>query len=297
MLLAEILEFLRVRPGGTYLDCTLGAGGHARAIAGRCGKEGLVIALDQDPSALELARKNLGGLSARVRLVRSNFADAARVLDGENIKTLDGALLDLGVSSMQLGDPARGFSFESDFLPDMRMDPSRGRSAAELVNEESEEELARIFFEYGEEPKSRALARRLVKNRPIQSARQLAELARGLYPGHSRVHPATRLFQALRIAVNDELGVLDQALADLPGRLAAGGRLAVIAFHSLEDRRVKERFARLSAVEKHPVTGAPLGKAGFVQVTRKPVTPGEEEIARNLRARSAKLRVLERRAA
>ncbi|MEW6777419.1 MAG: 16S rRNA (cytosine(1402)-N(4))-methyltransferase RsmH [Bdellovibrionota bacterium] len=294
VLLEESLEFLQVRPGGVCLDGTLGGGGHTRALAERAGKEGRVIALDLDRAALARAKENLSDLGERVSFVHSSFADGASVLDERGIKSVDGIFLDLGFSSDQMEDPKRGFSFTSEFSPDMRLDPSRGRSAGEIVNEASERELEKIFREYGEEPKAKALAKRIVGARPIRSCKDLAALAEGLYPGRSRVHPATRMFQALRIAANDELGALEKALETLPSRLTPGGRMAVISFHSLEDRIVKHRFAELSEVEKDPITGRAKSEPPFRVVTRRPVVPSGREIEQNPRARSAKLRVLER---
>ncbi len=294
VLLEESLEFLQVRPGGVYLDGTLGGGGHTRALAERTGREGCVIALDLDRAALARAKENLSDLGDRISFVHSSFADGAKALDERGIKSLDGILLDLGFSSDQMEDPERGFSFMSDFPPDMRLDPSRGQSAGEIVNQGTERELERIFKEYGEEPKARVLARRIAAARPIRSCKDLAALTEGLYPGRSRVHPATRMFQALRIAANDELGALEKALETLPPRLTPGGRMAVISFHSLEDRIVKHRFAELSEVEKDPITGHAKSEPAFRVVTRRPVVPSEREVEQNPRARSAKLRVLER---
>lgn len=297
MLLAEVLEHLQVRASGVYLDCTLGGGGYTRAIAEKL-ESGKVIALDRDPTALGRARQVLGEqLAARCELVQANFEDAPRVLGELGIEAVDGIAMDLGISSDQLDDPARGFSFEEGSALDMRMDQSEGPSAKDLVNSLGEAELTRILRDYGEEPKARALARRILEARPIEDAAQLARLAEGLYRGHSRVHPATRMFQALRIAVNDELGALERALEELPASLAPGGRMVVVSFHSLEDRLVKRRFVALAAVEKDPITGQPVHAPHYRVITRKPVTPGEEELAANPRSRSAKLRVLERSAA
>lgn len=292
-----MLRELEPREGGVYLDGTLGGAGYTRALAERVGSAGVVIALDRDPTALERARERLGSLAPRVRLVHANFADGADVAREQGFERLDGVVLDLGLSSEQLDDPARGLSFDTDAVPDMRMDRTSGRPASWYANNLEERELARVLADYGEEPRARTLARRIVNARPIETCRQLAAIAEGLYRGPSRVHPATRLFQALRILVNDELGALDRALAEFPAMLAPGGRFAVVSFHSLEDRMVKRSFAGHAREEKHPVTGAPLGKPEFVVLTRKPIAPAPEEVERNPRSRSAKLRVLERSAA
>lgn len=297
VLLAEVLDFLRPRAGGVYLDCTLGGGGYTRALAEKVG-DGKVIALDRDASAIERAREAIGEeLIGRCELVQANFEDAPQVLDELGVDRVDGIAMDLGISSDQLDDPSRGFSFEEGGALDMRMDPSQGASAKDLVNTLEAGELTKILRDYGEEPKARRLARRIVEARPIEDAGQLAKLAEGLYRGRSRVHPATRMFQALRIAVNDELGALERALESLPAFLAPGTRMAVVSFHSLEDRLVKRRFLALAHVDKDPVTGQPVREPDFKVITRKPVTAGENELAANARARSAKLRVLERSAA
>lgn len=279
VLLDEIVHWLEPRPGQTLVDGTLGGGGHTRALAERVGREGLVIALDRDPAALAAAEQHLQGLS--VVLVESNFCDLPEVLKEVHVESIDGVVLDLGLSSDQLADASRGFSFDSPGSLDLRFNPDSGEPASRLVNQMREENLANLIFEYGEERYSRRIARAIVsarREKPIETAEQLAQVVRRAVPRspHDRIDPATRTFQALRIAVNDELKSLEIALRRIPECLRPGGKLAVISFHSLEDRRVKEAFRDDPRLE-------PL--------LRKPIRPGEEEIARNPRSRSAKLRV------
>jgi 16S rRNA (cytosine1402-N4)-methyltransferase len=293
VLAAEVLELLAPRPGETWVDCTLGGGGHARLIAGRVGPTGRVIGLDQDPTMLELARGQLpagprngtegsdrpGDQQLSVELVHANFDQLAEVLAARGIAQVDGVLADLGFSSDQLAEAGRGLSFREDGPLDMRLDPTAGATAADLVNTMSEAALADVFWEYGEERHSRRVARRIVERRaerPFASTAELAELVRRCVPRSGGIDPATRVFQALRIAVNDELGSLDRLLALLPKAVRPGGRAGVISFHSLEDRRVKHAF-RDSGVWK--------------PVNKKPVEASAAEVARNPRARSAKLRV------
>ncbi len=275
----EAVDALGIRPGGTYVDATFGAGGHTRAIVARGGR---VIAFDRDP-AVEVAPD----LAAATVLVRANFADMEPHLDALGIASVDGVLFDLGLSSDQFEAPARGFSLQADGPLDMRMNPQAGRSAHDLLATLDERELADLIFAYGEERASRRIARAVVAAREqgdlpattLAFARLVARAVRARE--HRRIHPATRTFQALRIAVNDELGALKAGLAAAIGRTTAGGRIATISFHSLEDRIVKHTFRddlRLRVV------------------TRKPILPSAAEIARNPRARSAKLRVAERAA-
>ncbi len=299
VLLDACLQGLAIRPGGTYLDGTAGGAGHSKPIATRL-TTGRLIALDQDPDAVAAAAEKLKGLPARV--VQANFKDTAAVLDALGIPALDGALLDLGVSSHQLDDAARGFSYLADAPLDMRMSQS-GPTAADLVNTLGREELARILRDYGEEPHAWQIAGRIVAARqaqPIATTGQLAAIVAGaLPPAERRKHknPARRSFQAIRIAVNGELDALDQGLEAIFGKMAPGGRLCVITFHSLEDRLVKNKFRRWAAGCTCPpelpvcVCG---GKPKAVLVTRKPVTADAAEQAANRRSRSAKLRVLEK---
>ena len=299
VLLDACLRGLAIRPEGIYLDGTAGGAGHSKPIATRL-TTGRLIALDQDPDAVAAAAEKLKGLPARV--VQANFKDTAAVLDALGIPALDGALLDLGVSSHQLDDAARGFSYLADAPLDMRMSQS-GPTAADLVNTLGREELARILRDYGEEPHAWQIAGRIVAARqaqPIATTGQLAAIVAGaLPPAERRKHknPARRSFQAIRIAVNGELDALDQGLEAIFGKMAPGGRLCVITFHSLEDRLVKNKFRRWAAGCTCPpelpvcVCG---GKPKAVLVTRKPVTADAAEQAANRRSRSAKLRVLEK---
>lgn len=292
----EVLHWLDPQPGQVFVDGTLGGGGHTRLIAERVGPTGLVIALDRDPAALAAAENTLAGLP--VTLVDSNFCDLPEVLAQLEVPAVDGVLLDLGLSSDQLADRERGFSFQSDGPLDLRFNPREGEPAWRLVNKLHEQNLANLIFAYGEDRHSRRIARAIVSARhdgPITTAAHLAQIVRRSIPGspHTRgehIDPATRTFQALRIAVNEELKSLDIALRRIPDCLrppksgeaaARGGRLAVISFHSLEDRRVKESFRQDDRLEA---------------LTRKPIEAGPEELAQNPRSRSAKLRVAERRA-
>jgi 16S rRNA (cytosine1402-N4)-methyltransferase len=278
---AETLRLLDPQPGQTWVDCTVGAGGHARLVAEKLGESGHLIGLDQDPTMLELARPRLAGLP--VTLVHANFDQLADVLANLGIAAVDGVLADLGFSSDQLGQAARGFSFRDDGPLDMRLDPTAGQTAADLVNTMSEAALADTFWEFGEERHSRRVARQIVerrKQKPFETTAELADVVRSCVPRSGGIDPATRVFQALRIAVNDELGALDRLLAALPRVVRPGGKAGVISFHSLEDRRVKQAF-------RNPDAWEPL--------TKKPVEPDEAEVARNQRARSAKLRVAVRK--
>ena len=278
---AETLALLAPRPGEVFVDCTAGLGGHTFAIAQAVGPTGRVIALDQDATMLALAEKRLAGLP--VTLLHANFESLPELLANAGVSQIDGLLADLGFCSDQVSDPARGFSFQGDGPLDMRLNADAGATAADLVNTLSEGALADLIFEYGEERKSRWVARRVVERRatkPFTTTADLADLVRRTVPRSGSIDPATRVFQALRIAVNDELGALDRLLAALPGVVRPGGRVAVISFHSLEDRRVK------SALFKVPEVWHPLSK--------KPVEAGPEEQARNPRARSAKLRAARR---
>ena len=268
---AEVPHWLDPQPGQIVVDCTVGAGGHARLLAERVGPSGRVIGLDQDPAMLELARPTLAGLP--VTLVHAGFEQIADVLADEGITAVDGVLADLGISSDQLDDPNRGLSFQHNAPLDMRMDPTRGETAADLLRRLPERELADLIYQFGEERFSRRIARRLVGARerePIETTVQLAELVRRCVPRRrSPIDPATRTFQALRIAVNDELGALDRLLAQLPACVKPGGRAVIISFHSLEDRRVKQAF-------RDP--------AVWTVLTKKPVTAGEDEERKNPRS-------------
>jgi 16S rRNA (cytosine1402-N4)-methyltransferase len=284
VLLEEVLHWLQPRPGMVLVDGTLGGAGHTLALAQRVAPEGLVISLDRDAAALDRSQPLLAGLP--VRLAQANFADFPEVLDELKVPAVDGVLLDLGLSSDQLADADRGFSFSSEGSLDLRFDTTEGEPAWKLINRLSAEHLADLIYLYGEEPQSRRIARAVVERRrqgPIQTAAELAELVRKAATGNrhrDRIDPATLTFQALRIAVNDELKSLEIALRRIPERLRPGGRVAIISFHSLEDRRVKEAFRDDSRLEV---------------LTRKPLRPSDEETAVNPRARSAKMRVAAKR--
>jgi 16S rRNA (cytosine1402-N4)-methyltransferase len=285
VLVAEVVDLLAPSRGGTFLDCTVGLGGHSRALL-EAGATRL-IGLDRDREALALAAETLAAWRDRVELVHADYRDVARELDARGIAAVDGALADLGVSSMQFDAEGRGFSFRRDEPLDMRMDRSQGITAADLVRDLPEDELADVIFEYGEERHSRRIARAIVNARreaPIDTTGRLAAIVRRAVPhrGYQRIDPATRTFQALRIRVNRELEGLESFLAAVVAHLLRGARLAVISFHSLEDRLVKHGFRALAA-------------AGEVRIlTKRPIVPGEAEVARNPRARSAKLRAVER---
>lgn len=278
----EVLKFLDPRPGQIIVDATLGGGGHTRLIAQRVWPGGAVIAIDRDPTAVARARETLAALP--VRVAQADFRDLPEVLEEWDVETVDGILLDLGMSSDQLADTSRGFSFQADGPLDLRFDPSHGEPAWALLNRISERPLADLIHQFGEERFARRIAAAIInerKNKPIKTARELAELISRVVPRHRSggIHPATRTFQALRIAVNDELGALETALRRYPDVLRPGGRLVVISFHSLEDRLVKQAFK---------------SDPRYTCLTKKPVTPSEEEIRANPRARSAKLRAAAR---
>ncbi len=298
VLLKEAIDFLAVKRGGTYLDATVGLGGHSYEIAKRLGAPGHLIGFDKDPAALQRARELLQGSAGvspatpeasiewpQITLIHASFAEV-----GERVApaSLDGLLADLGVSSLQLSDPARGFSFQAEGPLDMRMNPMSGETAEQVVNHIDERELADVIYEFGEERRSRRIARAIVRSRPIRTTTQLVEVvaaaARSMKYKHERIriHPATRTFQALRIFVNRELDDLKALLEAAPRVLKPGGRLVVISFHSLEDRIVKDAM-RGGAKDKH-----------FRLLTKKPVTANEDEIDRNPRSRSAKMRAAEK---
>lgn len=276
VLLQEVLHFLSPRPGKLIADATVGTGGHAEALLAQGAK---VIGIDQDLHSLSLARDRLRPFGENFLPMRGNFRRLREILVGLGIAQVDGVLFDLGLSSWHLSQAGRGFSFQHDGPLDMRMDPDNSVTAADLINGLSEKELARILREYGEERYAERIARTIVQSRPIRTTRKLAQLVARCYPpGNYRIHPATRTFQALRIAVNDELGAFQEALPQAMEVLSPGGVLCVIAFHSLEDRIVK-RFLR---------ERARLGQLHLL--TKKPLRPSQEEVGRNPRARSARLR-------
>ena len=284
MLADEVAFLLRPRGEGWVIDATVGMGGHAEAILSASGASVSLLGLDVDPEALARAGARLASFGDRVRLARSSFRDLAQAAGAHGIDSTRSILLDLGVSSWQLEQSGRGFSFQGDEPLDMRLDPRAGETAAALVNRLPDAELARVIFEYGEEPHARRIARAIVRRRPLTRTGDLVAAVRAAVPRAAwprRLHVATRTFQAVRMAVNDEPGALRQALAQAPALLAAGGRLGVIAFHSGEDRIVKQTFRALES-------------AGFAELEPSPRQPADDEVRENPRARSAKLRVLER---
>lgn len=297
VLLQSVLTFLDVKPGGTYVDGTVGGGGHAVSILAASAPDGRLLGLDRDPEALEMAAQRLASFGDRVTLRHGSFAFLSHL--AEDVAPVDGVLLDLGLSSMQLADPDRGFAFSREGPLDMRFDPtSPGPTAADLVNERSVKELADILYRYGEERQSRRIARAIVAARPLSTTAELAEVVTAAQRGRrGHIHPATRTFQALRIAVNDELGALETALPQAVDLLAPGGRLVVISFHSLEDRIVKH-YIRREAKDCVCPPDLPIcacdHDARLEVLTSKPVRPDEEEVEDNPRARSARLRAAER---
>jgi 16S rRNA (cytosine1402-N4)-methyltransferase len=302
VLLSEVLVGLDLRPGAIVVDGTLGGGGHSAALANAVGPHGRVVALDQDAGALERALQKLGDMAPRCTLVQSSFARMDEVVAGLGLKEVDAVLLDIGISSDQLDDPDRGFSFMRDGPLDMRMNRDCPMTAADLLNTLSEEELARLLRKYGEEPRARAVAQKVVGQRgavPFRRTAQLADLVMEVYGGRrGRIHPATLTFQALRIAVNGELEALEAGLEAGLRILKSGGRMAVITFHSLEDRIVKQFFVgHQGRMESLPEGGAKWVGAlpKMAILTRKPVVATDEESRDNPRARSAKLRVAERK--
>ncbi|HHH82881.1 MAG TPA: 16S rRNA (cytosine(1402)-N(4))-methyltransferase RsmH [Chloroflexi bacterium] len=298
VLYQPVLTALKLSPDGCYIDGTVGAGGHAEGILEGSAPNGCLLGLDRDPQALETAARRLSRFGERVMLRQGSYADMAAQAAALGWPEVDGILLDLGLSSLQLGDPARGFSFRQDGPLDMRFDPSQGLTAHDLVNEWDQSALAGVIFRYGEEPKARAIARAIVAARPIRTTLELAEVIEAAVGGRrGKIHPATRTFQALRIAVNQELEQLERGLSAAVGLLKPGGRLVVISFHSLEDRMVKTFFRRESQDCICP-PDLPACRCAHVAtlrlVTRKPIRPSDEEVRANPRARSARLRVAER---
>lgn len=301
VLLNECIDNLNITPDGIYVDGTMGGGGHSLEIAKRL-TTGRLICIDQDPNAHEAAGKRLAEYKDRVTFVRDNFGNIANILDSLGIEKIDGMLLDIGVSSHQLDEAERGFSYQQDAPLDMRMNPDRPFSAYDVVNGYDEDELDRVIFTYGEERWARRIAQFIVKereNKPIETTGELVDIIKKAVPKGARKdgpHPAKRTFQAIRIEVNGELEVLQRVIDDVAARLAVGGRLCIITFHSLEDRIVKEAFRKQEnpciCPPQFPVCVCgkkPLGRV----ITRKPILPSKEELEGNPRSRSAKLRVLE----
>lgn len=302
VLYEAVLSGLDLCPAGRYVDGTVGAGGHAEGIL-KGAPQGCLLGLDRDPSALALCRERLRPYGERVQLVHSNFAEIEDVVNRLGFGPVDGIVLDLGLSSMQLDDPARGFSFQRDGPLDMRFDATSSRaSAATVVNESPVDELADLIYRYGEEPASRAIARAIVAARPLQTTAQLAQVVasavrRSKRSRSGQTHPATRTFQAIRIAVNRELASLEQGLEGAVNVLRPGGRLAVIAFHSLEDRMVKQFFtteSRDCICPPETMVCVCGHRARLARVTSKPIRPTVQEVSRNPRSRSARLRIATR---
>ena len=303
VLLDECMQGLAIKPDGVYLDGTAGGGGHSSEIARRLSDGGLLIAIDQDETAVAVVTERLSSFGLRARVVRNNFCELKSVCKEQGIEEIDGLLLDLGVSSYQLDTPERGFSYQADAPLDMRMDKRKSLSAYEVVNTYSQEKLKKILFDYGEERYAPAIASAIVKQRekhPIETTAELSELIKYAIPPAAREgghHPAKRSFQAFRIEVNAELDVIEPAIRDAVSLLRRGGRIAIITFHSLEDRIVKQTFADLASgctcPRDFPV--CVCGKKPLVKiVTKKPILPSREELEENPRSRSAKLRVAEK---
>ena len=302
VLLDECIENLAIKPDGIYVDGTLGLGGHSYEIASRL-TTGRLIGIDRDETAIARAGERLAPFAGKITLVHGNFSDTAFILDDLGIDAVDGMLFDLGVSSPQLDEAERGFSYMNDAPLDMRMDRSEGLTAYDVVNDYSADRLNRIFWDYGEERYARRISAAIVaarEKKPIETTFELVDIIKGALPAaalREKQHPAKRCFQAIRIAVNDELGAISALMDTAPDKLKIGGRLCVISFHSLEDRIVKSGIAARENGCTCP-REAPICTCGFIKtlksVCRKPILPGADEIERNPRARSAKLRVAER---
>ncbi|MDQ7822683.1 MAG: 16S rRNA (cytosine(1402)-N(4))-methyltransferase RsmH [Candidatus Eremiobacteraeota bacterium] len=295
----EVLAYLSPRRGGIYVDCTIGGGGHSLRILEVLGPDGMLVGIDQDPEAVEEITGKFHGIST-VRIVHANFAQLEEILERERIKEVDGVLFDLGVSSHQLDSIARGFSFRAEARLDMRMNSQLGTTASDLVNRLSVKELERIFWEYGNERWARRIARRIEtirRHQPIHTTLELARCVEACVPGERRkrtLHPATKVFMALRIAVNREMQCLHEGLEAAIRVTRSGGTIVVISYHSLEDRMVKTKFRELSREVSEPFTEHEVGlpKKRLSILTRKPLVPKAQEVARNPRARSAKLRAV-----
>ncbi|SIT67867.1 16S rRNA (cytosine(1402)-N(4))-methyltransferase RsmH [Edaphobacillus lindanitolerans] len=304
VLLKETVDGLNIRPDGLYVDCTLGGGGHSEYLAGQLGEGGRLICFDQDPEAIRHAGERLAPHLDKVTFVRENFRNLKQELDRLGIRGIDGILYDLGVSSPQFDTPERGFSYRFDAPLDMRMDTDADLTARDVINDWPYEDLVRIFFRYGEEKFSKQIARKIEaarKERPIETTFELVELIKAGIPAAARRtggHPAKRIFQAVRIAVNDELGAAEESISDAIELLNPEGRISVITFHSLEDRLVKTMFKEASSMPDLPpnLPVIPEGMEPVLKlITRKPVLPTEEELEVNKRSHSAKLRIAEKR--
>ncbi|PLR80978.1 16S rRNA (cytosine(1402)-N(4))-methyltransferase [Bacillus canaveralius] len=303
VLLHETVDGLNIKPDGTYVDCTLGGAGHSALILSKLSKDGKLFSFDQDETAIANASEKLTEYGDRITLIKSNFAHLKKELNDRGVERVDGVLYDLGVSSPQLDTAERGFSYHNDAPLDMRMDKTGDLSAYDVINNWPYEKLVRIFFQYGEEKFSKQIARKIEAARataPIETTAQLVDLIKEAIPAPARRkggHPAKRVFQAVRIAVNDELGVFEDSLEQAIDILSPGGRISVITFHSLEDRICKTAFKKASEGPELP-PGLPIipdeFKPKMKLITRKPIVPGEEEIEQNNRARSAKLRIAEK---
>ena len=280
VMLPEALEYLAIKPDGLYIDVTAGLGGHTGAIAARL-TSGKVLSLDRDAESMEMARQNAGPLAERIQFRQARFSELAAAAAEAGVEAADGLLADLGVSRFQLTTPERGFSFMAAGPVDMRMDRSKGRTAAEIVNTVDERSLANLIFEYAEERRSRQIARAIVRARPIRDTAHLAAVIEGAVPRTGPIHPATRTFMALRLAVNEELDELDSLLVAAPTLVRPGGRIVIITFMSLEDRKVKQSFQELARRSRARI------------LTRHVVRPSEDEVNRNPPSRSAKLRAVE----
>lgn len=304
VLLDEAVEGLNIKADGIYVDCTLGGAGHSKEVVKRLSEKGRLICFDQDMTAIEIAKERLADHLAQITFIHANFRDLKTELEKIGIIKVDGILYDLGVSSPQLDTPERGFSYHHDAPLDMRMNMEETLTAYDVVNDWAYEDLVRIFYRYGEERFSKAIARKIEAARteaPVKTTAELAELVKSGIPAATRRtggHPARRVFQAIRIAVNDELGAAEDSLTDALTLLNPGGRISVITFHSLEDRLCKEIFKEVSSLPELP-RNLPVIPEGmepeFKLITRKPISPTKKEIEENKRARSAKLRVVEKR--
>ena len=297
VMLNEVVEGLNIQRGGRYVDCTLGGGGHAAAILEESSPGGQLLGLDADPTAIATARERVREFRRDAILVNDNFKNLERICTAYGFRPVHGILFDLGMSSLQLQDSSRGFSFQRESPLDMRFSPEQKLTAADVVNTYTETALADLLYQYGEEPRSRVIARHIVRKRPVTTTLQLAKIVEQAVGGRGKIHPATKTFQALRIAVNEELDNLKVALEQSVNLLGFGGRLVVVSFHSLEDRMVKV-FMQQQARGCVCPPSVPECVCGHVPtlklITRKPMTPGEAELEANPRSRSAKMRVAER---